>query len=150
MLALILVMEKGGTERPTVARSPPSDDFSPAAAANGAGGVDAVRPNPRKLPMLDSRDMGLNELPRLRTESSRAGLVVAAAAVAEALVVDAASSSPKAFRELRELSALGSRDVALRPASTVSILSSLVPSLLSLSLLAAAVLLDMLRLEIRR
>lgn len=142
-------IDKKRLGRHTVAKSTPSAGFSPAAAANGAEGVDAVRPNPRKLPMLDSRDMGLNELPRLRTESRRAGLVAAAPVTGvEALAVDAASSSPRALRELRELSALGSRDVALRPASTDSILSSLLSLVSFPSLLAALV--DMLRLEMRR
>ena len=82
--------------------------------ANADGDDD--RPNPRIMPMLDSREIGFSELPRLRTESSIAGFI----AWDDAVVRGGGGPSSSAERTLprlvplRELSTLLSRSLLPR------------------------------------
>lgn len=125
----------------TVVRSATPPSAVVAAGFAGGGVAAAARPNPRGKPIPAIRLIGFSELPRLRMDSTIAGLpeddgvegvgvpaaTVAAAAAAPATALSPPSSAKATFfvllAALRALSALPSRTI-LRPPSALAMLRS--------------------------
>ena len=121
----------------TVVRSATPPSAVVATGFAGGGVAAAARPNPRGKPIPAIRLIGFSELPRLRIDSTIAGLpeddgvkgvgVPAVAAAAPATTLSPPSSAKATFfvllAALRALSALPSRTI-LRPPSALAMLRS--------------------------